>query len=218
MIDRSAIALHRRSLLSPIWLTLRDTFRGAPPPRRALGVVVEQRRDGQWWPLPVATQLTASGHLAFPGLGQSAQTVGRFVTLRITLTVPGTVTEDAAGHDRLIRTLVTWNADRPPPVPVAEIVRFLPGPVYEFGPDVPVVTGHVAAADGSLTDRARVSVSEVVAGTARVEEVRAGPDGGFRIPVRWSAGQAMVDAALGALAGSVIVPLPQVQPARITLT
>jgi hypothetical protein len=207
VIDRAATLFTTRTAISPIWLVLQDTFLDSPP-AGPVGVLVEQRRDGTWWPLGVPSRLTRSGNLAFPGLGRTTGVPGRVLDLRITVTAPRTVTESAPGGTRLWRTLLTWTPDRPPPVPAAETVRFLPAPGYVFGPGVPVLSGRVVAAGGDPVDGAHVSVTETVGGIPRIEEVRAGPDGGFRVPVRWSTGQARVDATLGPLSGFVIVPLP----------
>jgi hypothetical protein len=196
-----------RTSVSPIWLRLLDVFTGAPP-AGPVRVVVERRRDGRWEPLAVPSRLTGAGNLGFPDLGRSPTGTGEPLELRIALAAPRTVVESAAGDRWVRRTVPPWTAARPPAPPTPETVRFFPAPDYVFAPGVPVLCGTVVAASGDPADRARVSTSETVAGRPRVEEVRAGPDGGFRLPLRFSRSQARVDAALGSATGSVTVALP----------
>jgi hypothetical protein len=217
MTNWTATVFSDLTTTSPIWLVLRDAFRGGPP-AGPVQVRVEQRRGTGWVPLDVPSRLTPAGNLGFPDLGRAPAAPGIPLDLRIAVTAPRTVTETAGGSAWVRRALTTWTADRPPLPAVAEIVTFYPAPDYVFGAGIPVLSGRVVAATGGPVYGARVRVTETVAGTQRVEEARAGSDGAFRLPVRWSAGQARVDAALGTASGSVTVALPAGLAARPVIT
>jgi len=207
MTGRSYTASEARVVISPIWVRLVDTFTGGPP-SGPIGVQVELRRESRWVPWPAPHWLTLAGNLAFPNLGRTPPGAGGTLDLRVTATAPGTVTESADGDGWLRRTLTTWTPPYPAAPPAPGTLRFYPGPGYRFGAGIAVLSGRVEAATGDPADRARVSVVENVAGHPQAEEVRTGPDGAFRLPVRWSAGATRIDAALGTAAGFVVVDLP----------
>lgn len=193
---------------SPIWIQLRDTFRDRPP-AGPLTVSLERRAGADWIPLAHRHQLSASGDLAFVGLGRTREpaAVPPF-DVRVTVTGPGTIAEAWNGEAALTTTVTPWSQEAPSVPALPDVLRLFPGPAYPFPPGTPLLAGIVVDASDVPVARARVSATETVQNQPRIEEVRTAEDGRFRLPLRWSAGDTDVLAAHGPATGSVTVTLP----------
>jgi hypothetical protein len=208
MTVREVVRVDRQVAASPVWIRVLDTFTGrAPDGPVVLGLA---RQVGpRWVPFEMPYQYKSSGDLALLGLGRVATGRGGTpLVVRLTIAVPRMVVETSAGADNIVVALTTWDADHPPALPVPEDVRCYPAPDYRFAPGLPVHPGRVVDAAGDPVAGARVVVTESVMGTQVVEEVRAGADGRFRIPLRWSSGSTTIDADRAAAAGSTTITLP----------
>jgi hypothetical protein len=193
---------------SPVWVQVRDTFHDRPP-TGPVTVSLERRAGADWIPLAHRHQFSATGDLAFVGLGRTRDpaAVPPF-DVRITLTSPGTVAEAWNGEAALVTTVTPWSPAAPSVPALPDVLRLFPGPAYPFPPGTPLLAGIVVDANDVPVARARVSATETVQNQPRTEEVRTAGDGRFRLPLRWSAGSTDVLAAHGAATGALTVTLP----------
>lgn len=205
MIDR-AIVLERSLTLSPLQVDLTDMFRKRPP-RGPLVVTIERVDGATVTPISSPARMSTTGQLAFVGLGRSS-IAGEVIDLRITVTAPDMVQETTAGTTALELSIVTWNSDSPPPGILTGAFRFYPATSYTFGPGVPILNGIAVDPAGDPLERASIFNEETVRGQLRTEEVRTGPDGRFRLPLRWSFGPTLIHAThpSGSTAEAVNLP------------
>jgi hypothetical protein len=215
-MTQTELGVESRVSASPIWLRLVDTFTGRPP-GGPIDVRIEKRDGATWIPLAVPHQVSSSGDVGFLDLGkeQSGQT-GTF-EVRIFVTNPRTVAVTGTGDPFVTATISVWSADSPP-TPTPQSVTFLPGPDYNFGPGVPLLSGRVVDSAGDPVERARVSATETVHGSPVVEEAMTTGGGWFRLPLRWSSGSTQIDAVRGSLTGTTIITVPGDLPTTVTLT
>lgn len=208
MTDWSDLRVERSVAASPIWIQVRDTFSGGPPVAR-VSVTIERRSGAEWVPLANRHQLSATGHLAFVGLGRTREpaAVPPF-DVRVTFSSPGTIPEAWNGESALVTTVVPWAADAPTVPALPDSLRLFPGPAYAFPSGTPLLAGIVVDSGGAPAPRARVWATETVQNQVLTEEVRSADDGRFRLPLRWSAGTTDIHAARGVSAGSVTVTVP----------
>jgi hypothetical protein len=216
VIARTGLRTESRLAASPVWLRLVDTFTG----RRPAGPVQVslERRDGTaWLPMAVPHQLTEAGDLGFLDLARGRPGDTGSVDVRVGVTSPGTATVFATGDPVLEMTVPIWS-EAAPPAPTAQVVSFVPGQDYRFGPGVPLLAGRVVDAAGAPLDRAAISVTETVRGSPVVEQAMTNADGWFRLPLRWSSGATQVSATRGALSGSATITVPDDLDTILTLT
>ena len=106
-----------------------------------------------------------------------------------------------------------------PPAPTAQVVSFLPGPDYSFGPGVPLLAGRVVDTAGAPLDRAAISVTETVRGSPVVERAH---DRRRRVvpPARCAGrpGPPRSPRHDGALSGSATITVPDDLDTILTLT
>ena len=200
--------VEHRVAVSPVWLSLVDTFTGAAPEGPVK--VSLARLDGtEWVPFEFPHRYKSNGDLALPGLGRvGLGRAGIDLDLRITVAVDRTVVETSAGGDAVDVTVTTWDAEHPPPLPIRDVVRCYPAPDYRFRAGLPVHPGQVVDTNGDPVAGARVVVTETVLGNPVVEEVRTDAGGRFRIPLRWSSGSTTLEADQAGATGSATITLP----------
>ena len=200
------VSPEERLAATPLWLRLVDEFTGRPP-AGPLEVLLERRVGVAWVPMEHAHQVSSRGDLGFLDLGRTRPGEAGTFDVRVTVSAPHTQAATPAGSASVTRTINRWSAQAPP-VPVPVTVRFFPTPAYSFGPGTPLLPGRAVNAAGEPVDRAMVSVSETIRGTAVVERTLTGADGWFRLPLRWSSGVTQVDAVKGALSDSANLTVP----------
>lgn len=208
MIDRATLHIEPVVAASPVWIQLRDTFTGRPP-AGPVSVTLERRTGTTWVALAHPHRLSASGTLAFVGLGRTRDpgAVGPF-DVRVTVVSPGTITEAWNGDPALTTTITPWAPDAPSVPSLPDSLRLFPGPSYAFPTRTPLLAGRVVDVNGDPVARARVWATETVQAQQLVEEVRSDDDGRFRLPLRWSDGATDIHAARGAISGAVTVTVP----------
>jgi hypothetical protein len=207
MTDWTSLSSERTVAASPVWLRLVDTFTGHGP-AGPVQVGVERRAGGRWVPVELAYLLKPNGDLVFVNLGRVGRGgAGAQFDIRVTATAPHTIAESATGDRSVVATVTTWTPDAPP-APAVQELRYYPGPDYQFGPGVPLLSGRVEDAAGTAVPRARITVTETVLGTPITEEVRTGDHGWFRLPLRWSSGSTQVDADRLGATGSATITVP----------
>lgn len=216
MIARSGLRFESRLAVSPVWLNLVDTFTGRPP-SGPLEVHLTKRVGATWVPLAVPHQISSSGDVGFLNLGRGRPGDTGTFDVRVTISSPRTITRAPTGEAFVESTVPIWLPDAPPK-PFAQLVSFVPGPDYGFGHGIPLLSGRVVTSNGDPVDRARVSATEIVRGSAVVEEVMTAPNGWFRLPLRWSAGATQIDAVSGALSGGKPITVPDDLPVIVTIT
>lgn len=200
--------VEHRVAMSPVWLSLVDTFTGAPPDG-GVEVTLARQVGTDWVPFEFPHQYKSNGDLALVGLGQvGLGRAGTTIDVRITIVVPRTVVETSAGGDTVDVTVTTWDAEHPPALPIRDVVRCYPAPDYRYRPGLPVHPGQVIDTAGDPVAAARVVVTETVQGNSAVEEVRTDAGGRFRIPLRWSSGSTTLDAGRAGATGSTTITLP----------
>lgn len=201
-------SVEHRVAVSPVWLSLVDTFTGAAPEGR-VEVSLARQHGTDWVPFEFPHQYKSNGDLTLLGLGRvGLGRAGVDIDVRITIRVDRTVVETSTGGDTLDVTVTTWDADHPPALPIREVVRCFPAPDYRYRPGLPVHPGRVVDAAGDPVAGARVAVTETVLGNPVVEEVRTSTGGRFRIPLRWSSGSTTLDADRAGATGSATITLP----------
>jgi hypothetical protein len=205
----SASASEWRVLASPIWIRLLDAFTERPP-RGPLAVALERRvAPSEWIPFAHPHRVGPGGDLAFLNLGRTNNplTMGTF-DVRVTVTAPGLIAEDAAGAPAITTTVTAWAPDAPSPPAHPDVLTFFPGPAYAYPAGLPLLAGRVVDPAGVPAARARVAATVVTPQGPRTEEARTGPDGFFRLPLRWATGAIDVTAALDGRTGAVTVTVP----------
>ena len=200
--------VEHRVAVSPVWLSLVDTFTGAAPEGPV--EVSLARLDGtEWVPFDFPHQYKSNGDLALLGLGRvGLGQAGVDLDVRITIAVPRTVVETSAGGATVDVTVTTWDAEHPPALPIRDVVRCYPAPDYRYRPGLPLHPGQVVDAAGDPVAGARVVVTETVLGNPVVEEARTDAGGRFRIPLRWSSGSTTLNADRAGATGSTTITLP----------
>jgi hypothetical protein len=210
----------QRIAASPIWIRLRDAFT-ARPPAGPLTVGLERRTGAVWAPFEHRHQVSPAGDLAFVNLGRSTDPakIGSF-DVRVTVGCPGMIAEAPNGDPALTTTLTAWTPDAPVVPAQPDILRLFPGRGYSYPAGIPLLAGRVVDIAGDPVARVRVSSTTTVKGTSLTEEARTDADGSFRLPLRWSTGATVVNAALGGrtAAITVLVPADLSTTQQITLT
>ena len=193
---------------SPVWILLRDTFTGGPPVDR-VAVSLERLAGTTWVPFAHRHQLSLSGDLVFLNLGRTRDpgAVGTF-DVRVTATVPGSISEASNGDPALTTTIAAWAPDAPVVPAMPDDLRFFPGPGYRFPGGTPLLAGQVLDSNGNPAPRARVWATATVQNASLTEEVRCDDEGRFRLPLRWFAGAVDIHATAGAESGSILIFAP----------
>lgn len=193
----------RRAVYSPACLIPYDDFRRRPS---TTGVRAElDRWDGAaWQPTVVPPVRTPSGSLIYPGLGRRSRPREADPQLyRSRLAAPGLLALYLAENgdfsaDRVgVEFLAFPYDDEHPPEILArpQVVRLLPGPAFDFPPGTRVVRGTVRrAGTGQPVANALVESrgQTVPDGADWYERALTGPDGAFRLSLRWQ-GEAPAD-------------------------
>jgi hypothetical protein len=200
--------VEHRVAMSPVWLSLVDTFTGAPPDG-GVEVTLARQVGTDWVPFEFPHQYKSNGDLAIVGLGRvGLGGAGTTFDVRVTTVVRGSVVVTSAGGNTVDVTVTTWDAEHPPALPVREVLRCYPAPDYRYRPGLPVHPGRVVDAAGAPVAGARVVVTETVQGSPADEEVRTDAGGRFRIPLRWSSGSTTLVADRAGATGSTTITLP----------
>jgi hypothetical protein len=208
MTDWTHLVTERRTAASPIWISLRDAFTGAPPDG-PLKVGLERRSGATWIPFEHPHRVSATGDLAFAGLGRSVDpsTIGSF-DVRVTVGCPRMIPEAANGNPAVTTTVTAWAPDAPVVPSQPDVLRFFPGAGYSYPAGTPLLAGRVVDIAGAPVGRVRLTSTTTVHGLPLVEEARTDADGYFRLPLRWSAGATTVQAALGGRTAAITVSVP----------
>ena len=196
-----------RTIASPLWLRLVDTYTGAPPVG-PLTVLVQRRYGATWRTIEPRYVLGGSGNLAFLGLGRlTPGGAADPYQVRITVRALRSVAEAASGQEYLEATITPWTDDAPP-LPNADVISFYPDTNYPYGAGVPLLSGSVTDPAGAPIPGAVVKAVETVHATVRTEEVRTATNGTFRLPLRWSAGSTQVTASGNGGTESLTIDVP----------
>jgi hypothetical protein len=193
-------------LFSPVGLRLVDDLTGQGPvgPVRAR---LDFQDGAAWRETDVEPVITASGVLAYPGLGRAADTTGAPVHYRVRLESPVYRPSYRATDDGIEFDAPPFN-DANPPAPVTGSpvdAVLLPAAAYPFAPFLGVLRGVVEDLGGD-------PVPDVLVQEGLRERVLTDERGAFSLPLRWvPAGVATVINAVdhrGGRSGSINVTLP----------
>ncbi|MEV6345877.1 hypothetical protein [Actinoplanes sp. NPDC051851] len=191
----------RRLLVSPAWLALVDDHRRQPYDTGPLAAHLERWDQRVWVPETARAVRTASGVVAYPGLGRRREPANAEPALyRVRLEAPGyrvlytpddqldRFTADETGREFLA---YPYDDRTPPEVSaVPETIRLLPGVAYGYTPGTRVIAG-VVRRPGSGVPVANV----LVASEGRTAEPDDAPwrertltdeAGAFRLALRWA--------------------------------
>lgn len=162
-----------------------DDFTGLAPIGR-LSFELEADRAGTWVAVARRPVLTPSGFVGFPGLGFTAQPVGKPAVrhrVRVSSDLYRPLYGAFPGPTSIEFDVHPYNTDHPPaspiPVPCPDIF-LLPAAPYPFPREVPVLRGRVVDPAGDA-----VTDAFVVEGAR--ERVLTDRRGVFSLPLRWIA-------------------------------
>jgi hypothetical protein len=199
-----------RVLYAPIALRLVDDFSGAAP-IAPIGAALDVQNGTRWVPTGIEAVRTASGIIAYPGLGRvqnpaTAPTVRYRV--RLTDDEERLVYRPAYRFslDGLESVVSPWNDTQPPAAAPdhPETVFLWPGANYPFARAIPVLRGRTIDGGGMPLADARIAT-----GTDRV---LSDERGAFSLPVRLTAPAASIivvaEHVRTGVSASATVPLP----------
>jgi hypothetical protein len=210
VIAAAALVFERRTIASPIWVQLRDTF-SRTAPRGPVDIRLERQVGQDWVPLDQPHRLSSGGDLAVVDLGRSREpaAIGTF-NVRVWVTARGLIAEPQP----LVVAVTAWPPEAPNVPNTPTECRLYPGPAYSFPPGTPVLAGSVVDGNsGAPVGRAAVTADETVNNAVVTEDVRTDDAGWFRLPLRWSSGATTVNAQKSRppqapLTGSITVNVP----------
>jgi hypothetical protein len=199
-----------RVLYAPIALRLIDDFSGAAP-FGPVGAALDVQDGARWVPTGIEAVRTASGIVAYPGLGRvqnvAAAPIVRY-RVRLTDDEERIVYRPAYRFslDGLEFDVSPWNDTQPPAAAPdrPEAVFLWPGTNYPFARAIPVLRGRTIDGGGAPLADARIAT-----GTDRV---LSDERGAFSLPVRLTAPapsiMVVAEHARTGVSTSATVPLP----------
>lgn len=204
------------ALYSPIGLRLVDDFTGLTPLGRVRARLDSQVSPGVWAPTDLASVLTPSSVLTWPGLGRASEPSSAPTRrYRVRIEAEQYRPEYLQALDGVEFDAPPWN-DHTPPSPLttgAVDLYLLPAVSYAFPTWVRVLRGVVEDASGG-------PVANVLVSQATAERTLTDERGTFSLPLRWATSGLVVDAldVRTGRTGSHVLALPSDLQSSLTLT
>jgi hypothetical protein len=204
------------ALFSPVGLRLVDDFTGRAPIGRVSATLDRQVSPGVWEPTSIASVLTPSSILTWPGLGRDSEPLTAPTRrYRARLQAEQYRPDYLQSADGLEFDAPPWD-DQHDPVPVTagpQDVYLHPAPGYGFPTWVRVLRGLVEDAAGG-------PVANVLVRQAAAERALSDERGTFALPLRWASTGLVVDAvdARTGRSGSHVLNLPSDLQTSVTIT